>query len=486
MRRISMVSSWLSWPLLALLGAGVAEAQDPIVPIEVRQSRDGAFNMGFVDVTVCNTAKQCKTVADVLVDTGSSGLRLNRHALAGLPLSAVTDVKGRPLSNWSSFGTGQLWGTMHWAQVRLGGVATTQAIPIQLYQGPSLFELLPAGYEKVDERHQFLGLNNGILGIAPYRHWPKRYFAFDAGDESAFDAEWVAVEVDESRQLANPIAYFPAPYDNGSVIKMPEADFGDGGHAALGWLGLGIGAATEALFPQGARIISHELDAHGRFPATIGGRRADVLVDSGTNTSALDLEHLEIPRCKGLGTELNRVYDAAPMTPLSLTVSAGAVEVELQRPLYIGAAANIRKAFDGYAVLPMIAALPPWAGAPNVLGLPFFYGRTVATGLRGAVNPYHGVVPPGLPSVAVDSQHSLNLDSARSSLDARSMTSLDLDADEEPIGESIEAQSDDHPTVGVAGDGSAGIPGASIGHAAVAEGFEPYSNSPHGFIVYTD
>ena len=291
----------------------------------MRQLRDGQCKRVFVDVTACNGAQQCRTVPNVNIDTGATGLHLYRKALDGLDLDAVRDAEGRALFHGSIFGMGLLWGSMHWALVRLGGVATTRAIPIQLYQWPSRFELLPAGYEKVDERHQFLEMNNGILGIAPYRHWPKRYFAFDAGDESAFDAEYV-------------------------------------------------------------------------------------LVDSGTNTSALDLEHLEIPRCKSLGTELNRVYDAAPMTPLSLTVSAGAVEVELARPLYVGPAANVKKACGGgYGVLPMLAAGPHREDAPSVLGLPFFYGRTVATGLQGNVNAFQDEASLSHPMLSFDVEETVSL-----------------------------------------------------------------------------
>ena len=61
--------------------------------------------------------------------------------------------------------------------------------------------------------------------------------------------------------------------------------------------------------------------------------------------------------------------------------------------------------------MPTIAARPRAEpgeeGAPgglrtNVLGLPFFYGRSVATGLEGAINPYLEPVPASAPRLAGD------------------------------------------------------------------------------------
>ena len=416
MRRTSDFPSWFAWPLLAVLGAGIAQAQDNIVPIEVRQLRDGQCNRVFVDVTVCNAAQQCRTVPNVNLDTGATGLHLYRKALDGLDLDAVRDAEGRALFHGSIFGLGSLWGSMHWAQVRLGQVATTGPIPIQLFDLPSPLERLPADCRHDDARQRFVKAGNGVLGISPGRYAMHGYFAVGSAGDPPCASDWVQIDVDESLKLANPIGHFPAPYDNGSVIRLPDVDWG-GGHKQLqGWLGLGIGAPTESLFRVGSRKVAHELDENGEFAATIGERRLDVLVDSGSNLLVLDLDHLGFARC----ASIKSLYDVATLTPLTLTVRVGANEVELARPLYVGPAANVKKACGGgYGVLPMLAAAPRHEDAPHVLGLPFFYGRTVATGLQGSVNPFQDEASISHPMLSFDVEETVSLyDDEVASVDA--------------------------------------------------------------------
>ncbi len=375
--------------LSALLGAGAALADDVplladhIVPIEVRQIQPGDINTIFVDVTVCDAAQACRTVPNVIVDTGSTGLHLYREALDGLELDAVTTSDGRPLSHWTGFGSRTIWTTVNRAQVRIGKVST-DVIPIALYDKPSPLEQLPAAYTKVDSRDWFVGIANGVLGISPRRQLAEGYFVdrHEGGAEAAPD--WHEVVVDTSRQLANPIAHFPAPYDNGSVIKLLGAGPGAAYAKLPGWLGLGIGLPTYGLFPASARVVSHELDQDGHFPLMVGERRFDVLLDSATNMLALDLDHLGIPR-RGDG---GWYYDAPAATPLELTALCGKRKVKLAQAVYVGARDSIFLKPQGYAVLPSLIVTPELTGGVSTLGSPFFYGRTVATGLQGSINPF--------------------------------------------------------------------------------------------------
>ena len=388
--------------LSALLGAGVAWADDVplladnIVPIEVRQFKPGfSFNTVYVDVTVCGSASSCRTVPNVLVDTGSTGLMLNREVLDGLELDAVTASDGRPLSHWASFVSQSIWATMHKARVRIGNI-TTEAIPIALYDKPSPSDRLPAAYLKEDARDWLDRAANGILGISPQRHVDEGYFVDRRWGGAQAKPAWHSVSVDQSRQLTNPIAHFPAPYNNGSVIKLFSVEPG-GAYATLpGWLGLGVGLPTYGLFPAAARVISHELDEAGHFPMKIAGRRFDVLIDSGTNMLALDLAHLEHPGIHYRG-DADWRYDAPTVTPIELAALCGQREVKLAQPLHVGPAQALFWGKLGIAVVPALAITSRQAAGDTTLGSPFFYGRTVATGLRGTVNPFRQPAPaPGL------------------------------------------------------------------------------------------
>ena len=389
-------------PVVATCGGGVAQAALNIVPVDVHQLSVGdRINQLFVDVTVCNARQQCRTVPDVLVDTASPGLRLSRAALQGLDLDAVTVSDHRPLGHWMGFGSGNLWGTLHWARLRIGGVETDDAIPIELFDRAAPGESLPAGYGGPDLRDDDpSALGNGILGISARRYSPGRYFAFAGASGALAESDWDQVTVEEALQLANPIVHFPAPYNNGSVISLPEVDRSAGQKTAQGWLGFGIGQPTERLFPKGSRVITHELDRDGHFPAKLGGQGVDVMLDSGTNVTHLDLEHLGLARHKVLA----HFYDPAALTPVELSVTSAGHEIKLARAVLVGPADHLAKIYQGYAVLPMLAM---WHGPQgvlsrepedNLLGLPFFFGRAVATGLQGTVNPFAPRVPQAAPA----------------------------------------------------------------------------------------
>ena len=379
------------WP--ALLAAGLAWADDVplladnIVPIEVRQFKAGQINTIFVEVTVCNAASSCRTVPNVVVDTGSAGLRLYRGALDGLELEAVSAADGRPLSNWTNFGTRSLWGTIHSAQVGIGRVTTTQPIPIELYDMPSAGDRLPKAYLRVDSRDWFGRTANGVLGISPWRHHAEGYYVDRHWGGSQSKPDWREVSVDTPRQLANPMAYFPEPYNNGSVIQMFDAEPAAAYPKLRGWLGLGVGLRTYGLFPGEARVIAQELDEQRRIPLLIGERRFDVLIDSGTNMLALDLDHLGHPGIfyRGGGDER---YDAPTATPIELTALCGKHKVKLAQPVYVGPAQALFWGDLGYAVVPALTITSRPVQGQGTLGSPFFYGRTVATGLRGTVNPF--------------------------------------------------------------------------------------------------
>ena len=382
--------AWV-WP--ALLAAGLACADDVplladnIVPIEVRQFKAGQINTIFVDVTVCDAASSCRTVPNVIVDTGSAGLHLFRDALDGLELEAVSTVDGRPLSHWMNFGTRSLWGTIHRAQVGIGKVTTTQPIPIELHDMPSPSDRLPKAYLKVDSRDWLGRSANGILGISPSRHTDGGYYVDRRGGGPQSMPDWRAVSVDTSRQLANPMAYFPAPYNNGSVIKMFDVEPGAAYPKLQGWLGLGVGLPTYGLFPGEARVIAQELDEQGRIPLLVGERRFDVLIDSGTNMLTLDLDHLHHRGIlyRGGGDER---YDAPTATPIELTALCGKHKVKLAQPVYVGPAQALFWGDLGYAVVPALTITTRLVQGQSMLGSPFFYGRTIATGLRGSVNPF--------------------------------------------------------------------------------------------------
>jgi hypothetical protein len=461
---------FIALPLAASLAAGAAHAAaerplaDNIVPVVVSGGNPDLRNTPLVDVTVCNQRGKCKIVPNVIVDTGSTGLVLFRGAVEELDLGPVSfhARSVQPYTKWWKSGSKNVLGPLRWAKVGLGNVMTTQAIPVLVFDLPKRGEALPQGYAQVDGRWAMSLRSNGILGIGPQRVSENGYLFRQGAEWVDIGDYWPGELI--GKQLANPIAHFPAPYNNGSVISMPEVDWRNGAKRVRGWLGLGIGKATEELFPSAIRVVSHDLDAKSAFPAMLAKREVRVNVRSGFSGSLLDLAHLGVPMHPSAG----QLHDASAPMAIELAVPSGGGFTPLSRPLYVGPTLDYIESHRGCGALPMVTG---WRGEPdatNVLGLPFYYGRVVATGLSGTVNPFARGAVTKAPFVAAD----------------------DDDEDFEIV--------DAEPARIGAANGPAIIddyldrherrhPAPKAPRAAVAdEDFEVLSVSPNGFIAYTD
>ena len=472
-------------PLAAAMSAGAAHAAaeaplaDNIIAVKVSGHDVLSRNTPFVDVTVCNTRGKCKTVSNVMVDTGSTGLRMVRGAVEELHLDPVTDAAGQPLANWGRASSSELWGPVHWAKVQIGKVTTQRAIPIQVFDAPTDGELVPAGYGRVDKRRLMGFRCNGVLGIGPQRHVDTGYYRWEEGSNSWLwksPSQWVAQGVDRTRQLVNPIARFPAPYNNGSVLSMPAVDWNTGAERVRGLLGLGIGEPTDRLFESGRRVLSHDFNDKSQFPAVLGGRRVELTARTSTSGMTLDLAHLGIPR----HASSPKLYDAKVPTVIDLTVPHAGEYVRLARPLYVGPTVDYVAAHPGHGVLPMIVGAPDRPGEPNVLGMPFYYGRTVATGLAGTVNPFaQGRAVNSKPVAAAPFSGPLGVHIIDDHVDR--LMSIEDDEDIEIIDDEVQIVGgtkliDDYVK-----------PARAPAPAPVVEDdFVEYSVSPNGYIAYTD
>src|SRR5271165_5293063 len=85
----------------------------------------------FTSVTVCvpNT-NTCQTIDHVLVDNGSSGLRLLSSVLA-IPLPQQNDSSGNPLDECYVFLDGYVWGPVSLADISITGEKASSA-PVQV------------------------------------------------------------------------------------------------------------------------------------------------------------------------------------------------------------------------------------------------------------------------------------------------------------------------------------------------------------------
>jgi len=104
-----------------------------------------SVNALYTTVTVCvpGSATQCQTIDNILVDTGSYGLRLLAPALTlSLPVAEASD--GNALVECVVFAVGYSWGPVALVDAHVAG-ETASAVPVQII-GDGRFPTVPSDY----------------------------------------------------------------------------------------------------------------------------------------------------------------------------------------------------------------------------------------------------------------------------------------------------------------------------------------------------
>jgi len=129
-----------------------------------------APNLPVTTVTVCvHGTNQCVTVDDVLVDTGSVGLRLAASAHGSLTtlLPTQTDSSGNSIGECYAFADGRyFWGPVVSADIKLAGEVASN-VPMQIDGATSGFPSTPTGCttgHTFADAPSVIGAN-GILGV---------------------------------------------------------------------------------------------------------------------------------------------------------------------------------------------------------------------------------------------------------------------------------------------------------------------------------
>jgi hypothetical protein len=356
------------------------------IPVVV-SSATRIVNYPLVSVTICkpgSSAKtSCATIDNVLLDTGSFGLRLYasvipRATLAALPIQ-TDSASGNNVAACAKFGSGYTWGSLRNADVRLGGEVAA-SVPIQVMSDPAIVSRAPIScvYNSAMRTPNDLRAN-GILGVGVSR--------YDCGDSCAgstartgyyyADASLpTAIVMPLVNQVTNPVALFQVN-NNGVIVDMPAVS-GEGAPTATGTVTFGIDTQTNNLLAgSGATVFG--TDRWGNFTGSYDGAPpVPAFIDSGSN--ALFFEDSTIPRPASF-------YEPASALTRSVVLSSGSNGLATTVNLDIGNAsafASINYAFSNLAA---------YTAKAVDLGMPFFYGRRIYSGIAGATSNGGGMGP---------------------------------------------------------------------------------------------
>jgi hypothetical protein len=353
-----------------------------VQPIVVNSGPANNYANGvFTSVVVCvPSSSTCQTIDDVLVDTGSYGLRLLSTSGGGaltLSLPQQKGPSGNTVGECAAFVSGYTWGPVASADISMAGEHASK-VPVQVID-PS-FAAVPSGCVSTgvpeDDTLQTLGAN-GILGVGP--------FIADCGGAceqsgsinpglyyECVSSTCQVITQAVSQQVQNPVALFPTD-NNGVIIQLPALSAAVSSINGSMVFGIGTqsnnGLGGTTLFP---------LNSSGEFDTTYMGESYPAFVDSGSNAIFfLDAGLTGLTVC----ADNSGFYCPASQSKFTAQTTSGSTT------------ASVNFSIDSADALFATSAnfVFPTLGGPNPgtfdWGLPFFFGRNVYTAIESRSTP---------------------------------------------------------------------------------------------------
>jgi hypothetical protein len=353
-------------------------------------------NGAFVSVQICAPSGACQTIPDVLVDTGSVGLRLLGSQVT-VPLVPLNDGSGNTLYNCVQFlDNSFLWGAVAPATIVLGGETATST-SVQVIANPSF--TIPGGCTGTNEDTQQLLGANGILGVGPEPFDcglacdpsvggtpPAVYYLCSSGgtcNTTFVSCGTLCNDSLANQQVTNPVFNFPVD-NNGVILELPAVT--DVAPTVTGSLIFGIGTQSNNALPSTATVLNLSSD---NFTTNFGGQALTMsFIDSGSN----GLFFPQINASPTICTDNTTWYCPASTTPLSATNVGASGSPSNTVNFSVDNFDNVTSANPSDAAFSNIAGPQGNGGGcsssntPACIfdwGLPFFYGRNVFTAIDG-------------------------------------------------------------------------------------------------------
>jgi hypothetical protein len=327
-------------------------------------------NKPCVSVTICTPGTStCQTINDILLDTGSSGLRIFKTALS-VSLTQVASGSGS-LAECIQYADGTSdWGPVQTAGIILGNEPAVE-VPIQVID--STFGTAPSGCQNADQSPAEAGFN-GILGVS--------FFAQDCGSVCANAANsgiyytctgsaCSGTRAALSSQVQNPVSLLPQD-NNGVIVQLPSIP-SDGSASIDGSLVLGIGTSSNNV---PSAVTTYQADQFGNFVTSFNNTSYSSYIDTGTNglffpsPSASQLPNCSFPDsdwfCPQSTVDLSATTEGASGSP------SGGVPFQIGNfEILINSSNNVFDDIGGQQYGEF-----DW-------GLPVFFGRDIYIGFEG-------------------------------------------------------------------------------------------------------
>lgn len=383
--------------LIATLAAisSSAGAASNVLPMRVHHNAVvQAANQPTVSVTLCvpghTDVDHCQTIPDILVDTGAAGLRIMSEALKPSLRTAFAPEThhGMAVAECLLYVQSAAWGSVAQADVWLGTDPTLdkgtkpqygKMVPFQLI-GDSRVPAPPLGCNSqgpLEDTVEDFG-SNGTIGVSPdtLDHNPLYY--------TCTASSCTRQRLAETQQVPNPVGRLPDD-NNGVILQMDALSNGRVQESSNGKLILGIGTEDNNKLAPNTKIAYVNEDMGMKsITLRVGSKPASTFnalyydaFDSGTNT-------LTFPSLNGLSTLYPGRWwynpDKPEVVSMSVTDDKGATTAGYAFTV----APTAEKDFEHYAALGQLGG---HEDRMVLIGLPYFYGKTLYFAMKGAKVP---------------------------------------------------------------------------------------------------
>jgi hypothetical protein len=275
----------------------VVSTASNVVPVTVSPgSYIAPGNQPMVSATICVPGTStCQTINNLLLDTGSYGLRIFR-SLITIALPQVTNPDllhpSNILAECVGYLTGSQWGPLAVADVILGQGSGQKASSVNIQEVDASYPSgIPAGSDcasgaDTDPAHAGY---NGIIGVGLVANdcnvgcsdpTATYYFSCSGSSPCTIPSPGVAA----AYQTTNPISKMPAGYNNGVSLTLPSVG-ACGNSGVSGYMTLGVGTAqSNNPAPAGVNIVPADSTFLTMLTTFQGVQNHDSFIDSGSNT----------------------------------------------------------------------------------------------------------------------------------------------------------------------------------------------------------
>lgn len=351
------------------------------ITFSVQNISGNNVNLPYVSVNVCQPGtSKCQIIPNILLDTGSIGLRVLSSALGDLQLASQT-YNNTPVAECAQFLSGVTWGPVKIADIKMSSEIAS-SLPIQVINDANYASVPTRCSNGLPTLQTSSTLNaNGILGVGLLIADGQSYYACTSN--LGANCTTNTIPLPPSSQVQNPVAAF-ANNNNGIVMQLPS--IGSSGAAAVtGSLYFGIDTQANNL-SSGVNIIP--TNSSGYFTTTFNGVSTRIsFIDSGSNGLFFPAgnQSTVLTPCgtsKGFycpATTQSYTATVPLKNNVTGTINFSIANTESQLETRNAAFNNIGGPLQGYF---------DW-------GLPFFFGKSVYFGITGKASanntgPYYG------------------------------------------------------------------------------------------------